>query len=177
MKVQICNVHNSEFMGLSLSIDASSFPYFHMKSPWACNRKLSDIWYLDTDWEHSNIWEPFDRILIFPAAAPSLERQQHHTGTTRELMKMWRLRNLVLEQKLFDQSPPRSPDLMILLRQRKEFWSRSHSNERKNYIFKIIILNHRRSENNPCDKLRLLRINTLNEITDNYQIWVLVLSL
>ena len=65
---------------------------------------------------------------------------------------MWIQRNLVLEQKLFDQSPRRpgfddpaetKEGILVSLTQRMK---------RENYIFKIIIPNHRRSRYNPRDK-------------------------
>ena len=60
-----------------------------------CVTKLSDIWYLDTDREDSNIWEPFDTILIFTGLA----RPGTWTWTTHELDQGAGARNLSLSQQ------------------------------------------------------------------------------
>ena len=127
-----------------------------------CVTKLSDIWYLDTDREDSNIWEPFDTILIFTGLA----RPWTWTWTTHELDQ-----DAGAEEFSFSPAADVWPRAAAgrRLRQREEFcWSPSLNT--KEYYFQC---NYSESQEvililvpGPA----FLRLNILNGITDNYQI-------
>ena len=125
-----------------------------------CVTKLSDIWYLDTDREDSNIWEPFDTILIFTGLA----RSGTWTWTTHELDQGAGAEEFLSSRCVWPRAAAGRR-----LRQRKEFcWSPSLNT--KEYYFQC---NYSESQEvililvpGPA----FLRLNILNGITDNYQI-------